>query len=98
MQVFRPWVCRVCHGTQILADQLTLFQPWGTNYAHLITTGTPGFSYLAKALGDWGIVPMYFLTFERYINPKYSDSCSGGKLCPPYGNTGCGVFKLEVIN
>ena len=24
-----PWVCRVCHGTQILADQLILFQPGG---------------------------------------------------------------------
>ena len=30
-----PW------HTQILADQLTLFQPGGTDYAHLITTGTP---------------------------------------------------------
>ena len=28
--------------TQILADELTLFQPLGTDYAHLITTGTPG--------------------------------------------------------
>ena len=32
-----PW------HTQILADQLTLFQPGGTDYAHLITTGTPDF-------------------------------------------------------
>ena len=39
-----PW------HTQSLADQLTLFQPGGTNYAHLITTGTPGFSDLPKAL------------------------------------------------
>ena len=30
-----PW------HTQILADQLTLFQPGGTDYVHLITTGTP---------------------------------------------------------
>ena len=29
-----PW------HTQILSDQLTLFQPGGTDYAHLITTGT----------------------------------------------------------
>ena len=36
--------------TQILADQLTLFQPGGTDYAHLITTGTPGFSDLSTAL------------------------------------------------
>ena len=34
----------------ILADQLTLFQPGGTDYAYLITTGTPGFSDLATAL------------------------------------------------
>ena len=38
-----PW------HTQILADQLTLFQPEGTDYAHLITTGTPGFSDLPTA-------------------------------------------------
>ena len=51
-QACRPWVCRVCHGThtQILADQLTLFQPGGTDYAHLITTGTLGFSDLPTAL------------------------------------------------
>ena len=40
-----PW------HTQILADRLTLFQPGGTDYAHLITTGTPGFSDLPTALG-----------------------------------------------
>ena len=39
-----PW------HTQILADQVTLFQPGGTDYAHLITTGTPGFSDLPTAL------------------------------------------------
>ena len=38
-----PW------HTKILADQLTLFQPGGTDYAHLITTGTPGFSDLLTA-------------------------------------------------
>ena len=39
-----PW------HTQILADQLTLFQPGGTDYAHLITTDTPGFSDVPTAL------------------------------------------------
>ena len=39
-----PW------HTQILADQLTLSQPGETNYAHLITTGTSGFSDLPTAL------------------------------------------------
>ena len=46
-QACRPWVCQHC---QILADHLTLFQPGGTDYAHLITTGTPGFSDLPTAL------------------------------------------------
>ena len=36
--------------TQILEDQLTLFQPGGTDYAHPITTGTPRFSDLPTAL------------------------------------------------
>ena len=40
-----PW------HTQILADQLTLNQTaGGTDYAHLITTGTPGFSDLTTVL------------------------------------------------
>ena len=33
-----------------MADQLTLSQPGGTDYAHLITTGRPGFSDLLTAL------------------------------------------------
>ena len=37
---------------QILADQLTLSQPGGTDYAHHITTGTPGYSDLPTALGS----------------------------------------------
>ena len=45
-----PW------HTQILADQLTLFQPGVTDFGHLITTGTPGFLDLLTALGHkWGI-------------------------------------------
>ena len=43
-----PW------HTQILADQLTLFQPGGKDYAHLITTGTPGCSDLPTALLRYG--------------------------------------------
>ena len=39
-----PW------HTQIFADQLTLFQLGGTDYAHLITTGTLRFSDLPTAL------------------------------------------------
>ena len=33
-----------------LADRLTLSQPGETDYAHLITTGTPGFLDLPTAL------------------------------------------------
>ena len=36
--------------TQYFADQLTLFQPGGTDYAHLITTGLPVFSDLPTTL------------------------------------------------
>ena len=35
---------------QILADQLTLSQPVGADYAHHITTGTPGFADLPTSL------------------------------------------------
>ena len=35
---------------QFLTDQLTLSQPGGTDYAHLVTTGTSGFSDLPTAL------------------------------------------------
>jgi hypothetical protein len=36
-----PWVS---WHPKILADQLTLSQPGGADFAHCITTGTPGFS------------------------------------------------------
>ena len=51
-----PW------HTQILADQLTLFQPGGTDYVHLITTGTLGFSDLPTAL-VWGLYVKEALSF-----------------------------------
>ena len=34
---------------QILADQLTLSQSGGTDYAHLITTGPPDFQTFRRA-------------------------------------------------
>ena len=37
---------------QILADQLTLSQPGGTDYAHHSTTSPPGFSDLPTALSS----------------------------------------------
>ena len=37
---------------QIMADQLTLSQPGGEDYAHHINTGTPEFSDLPTALSQ----------------------------------------------
>ena len=51
-------------------DQLTLFQPGGTDYAHLITTGTPGFSNLPTALyfkdGRIFVASSEYLNFKTY--------------------------------
>ena len=51
---FFTFLVAVAHGVpwhpQILADQLTLSQPGGTDYAQQITTGTPGLSDLPTAL------------------------------------------------
>ena len=40
----------MCPPPHFLVDQLTLSQPGGTKYGHLITTGTPGLSDLPTAL------------------------------------------------
>ena len=44
----------------ILADQLT----GGTDYAHLITTGTPGFSDLLTALNLYEIILLDSRSFD----------------------------------
>ena len=49
---------------QILADQLTLFQPGGADYGH-VSTGTPGFSDLPTAL-----LSTYVLTSSVSIQQK----------------------------
>ena len=47
---------------QILADQLTLSQPEGADYAHQITTGTPGFSDLPTTQRRVGkMMPTYHM-------------------------------------
>ena len=44
-------------GPRNLADQLTLFKPWGVDYARLTTASSPGFKMLSTPL----ITPlMYF--------------------------------------
>ena len=45
-----PGVWGVPWPSQILADQLTLSQPGGADYAHHISTGTPGILDLPTAL------------------------------------------------
>ena len=51
-------------GVQILADQLTLFQPGGTDYTHLITTSTPRFSDLLTALAlNIGCLKIHCITY-----------------------------------
>ena len=61
-----------CAGcAQILADQLTLFQPGGTDYAHLITTGTPGFSDLPTAL---------LLGYEDALWPKKLETSHASEI------------------
>ena len=61
-----PW------HTQILADQLTLFHPGGTDFAHLITTGTPRFSDLPTALRCTGKSLSEAVIFAS-TNPQYDD-------------------------
>ena len=43
VQACRPWGCRECWGSQILADKLTLSQPRGAEYAHQIILAPPDF-------------------------------------------------------
>ena len=66
-----PW------HTQILADQLTLFHTGGTDYAHLITTATPGFSDLPTALQSPQILEdqlTLFIQGWQFCQPHYSSN------------------------
>jgi hypothetical protein len=49
-----------------LANQLTLAQPEGADYAHQITTGNPGFSNLPTALPNTDFESMQFLTTSKF--------------------------------
>ena len=61
--------------SQILADQLTLFQPGRAEYAHLITTGTPGFSDLATPLGQEVQIMPTTLLCTRKVCKSLGASC-----------------------
>ena len=50
---------------------LTLFQPGGTDYVHLITTGTPGFSDLPTALRIDMFAVAAIAGFFRQTAPAY---------------------------
>ena len=53
MKISEKYATRGAGGVeahQILTDQLSLSQPGGTDYAHHVTTGPPGFSDLPTAL------------------------------------------------
>ena len=56
-----------------MADQITLCQPGGTDYAHLITTGTPRFSDLPTALPH--------KTKKKEINTIYVKDCTLRYTC-----------------
>ena len=56
--------CAMAHPD--LADQLTLFQPGGTDYAHVITTGTPGFSDLPTALTGLTLIQLLDIRLSGY--------------------------------
>ena len=67
-----PGVPGVPWHTQILSGQLTLFQPGWTDYAHLITTGTPRFSDLATAL--MYALAEYTATYYVYIDKRFRET------------------------
>ena len=82
--------CAMPPSPQILADQLTLFQPGGTDYAHLIATGTPEFSDLPTALyivkGKQGSEHRPPGLFTKLISTSVSMTAGinfGGKNFPP---------------
>ena len=93
---FRPVVPGCAGHTQILADQLTLFQPGGTDCAHLITTGTPGFSDLPTAL----VCKCTYSAFATLV-AMASHACSS---ISPAGSTsftplsGAGLCEAVIIN
>jgi hypothetical protein len=63
MQGCRPWDCQGggAWHQEILADQLTISQPGTqmTDYARLITNGTPRFSDLPSALNWSTLQPIH---------------------------------------
>ena len=78
-----PW------QTQYFADQLTLFQPGGTDYAHLITTGIPRFSDLPTA------PCRYLFIFSSFFSVS-APTASYTEPCTPYCPGVSGFPNLEL--
>ena len=55
------------HAPQILADQLTLSQPGGADYAHHKDTGTLGFSDLPTALHLLLLLLLRIFNFQKNL-------------------------------
>ena len=94
-----PW------HTQILADQLILFQPGGTDYVHLITTGTPGFSdvptalllsYVFRSILSWNTR----LLGEKYLISFFAHKCSKFSWffpSTPFSRVFLTVYQLSAL-
>ena len=86
-QACRPWVCRVCHGTQILAYQLC--NSISTRGDRLCPpTGTPGFSDLLTALGQaasdftkQAYVLKYLIRVSRYVGRRQVKNTKKTSVC-----------------
>ena len=88
-----PW------HTQILSDQLTLFQPWGTDYAHLFTTGTPGFLDLPTALNIQELDNNFqHFTYHGQIEFPHNLSINHGRThLPTTSWKGCGIWLFYIL-
>ena len=97
-------------GCQIFTDQLTLSQPRGTDNAHQIPTGTPGFLDLPTApviLLCFGItqVILLWLILRNTVQSRFSDTFGLQKLslnrmilCSKLKNGHCKIVtKSQVI-
>ena len=87
-----PGLSSLGDGTHILADQLTLFQPGGTDYDHLITTGTPGFSDLPTVLLSLG------WKLEGNVLKHFFKIKTKAKISEIKPHSTCKLVILEFLN
>ena len=65
VQGCRPCVCQGCHGTPDFVRSVNPISTRGTDYAHLITTATTGFSDLLMTL--WSSIAHYYLFQDKLL-------------------------------